>query len=73
MLFWGTECQFTIKEDFEMRTLKIFNFTQANFLIQKKCKIENCGYGKIDHKPYIRFICDETFSKAMDDWKNRTR
>lgn len=56
-----------------MNKLKIFNFTQCNYLIQRNCKIENCGYGSIDGKPYIRFICDETFSKAMDDWKNKNR
>lgn len=56
-----------------MSKLRIFNFTQCNFLIQRNCKIENCGYSNVDGKPYIRFICDEKFSNAMEDWKNRKR
>lgn len=56
-----------------MKTLRIFNFTQANFFIQNDCKIENCGYGHKDGKPYIRFICDEKFNMIMSEWNSRIR
>lgn len=56
-----------------MRTLKIFNFTQANYLFQNGCIIENLGYGHKDGKPYVKFICDDKFDKVMENWKNKNR
>ena len=42
-----------------MKTLKIFNITQANFLYQNGCEIENLGYGHKDGKPYVKFKCNQ--------------
>ena len=53
------------------KTVRIFNFKQANYLFQNGCKIQNCGYSDRDGAPYIRFIADELFQKKMRDWQNR--
>ena len=56
-----------------MRTLKIFNFTQANYLFQNGCNIENIRYRHKDGKTYVKFICDDKFNMAMENWKNKNR
>lgn len=54
-----------------MKTLKIFNITQANFLYQNGCEIENLGYGHKDGKPYVKFKCNNLFNQQMLTWEVR--
>lgn len=54
-----------------MKTLKIFNITQANFLYQNGCEVENLGYGHKDGKPYVKFKCNNLFNQQMLAWEVR--
>lgn len=56
-----------------MKCMKIFNFNQSSFLLAHGCRVNNCGYGKVDHKPFLNFICDETFDKYMTEWRYRNK
>ena len=56
-----------------MKCMIIFNFNQSQYLLRKGCVVNDCGYGKIDHKPYLNFICDETFDKYMTEWRYRNK
>ena len=53
--------------------MKIFDMFESDFLYKNGCIIENLGYGHKDGKPYVKFICDDKFDKAMENWKNKNR
>ena len=53
------------------KTMRIFNFKQANYLFQNGCKIINMGYGQKDGKPYVKFVSNSLFEEKMKEWQNR--
>ena len=55
----------------ERKTLRIFNFTQANFIFKNGGKIINMGCAPESGDPYVRFEVNNDFRKAMDLWMLR--
>lgn len=56
-----------------MKTLRIFNFTQANFLYKNGCEIINLGYSYENKKPYVKFVSDDKLNEVMKIWQNNKR
>lgn len=52
--------------------MKIFNITQANYLINNNCLVTGCALGN-KCKVYIEFYEDEIFKEHMKIWENNTR
>lgn len=52
--------------------MKIFNITQANYLINNNCSVIGCALGN-KCKVYIEFYEDESFKEHMKIWGNNTR
>lgn len=53
------------------KTLRIFNFTQANFIYKNGGKIINLGFAPESGDPYVRFEVNDEFKNAMDLWMAR--
>ena len=54
-----------------MRTLKIFDLKQANYLILNNAKVLSVNVQYSSGKTYLKFECDENFKKLISKWKNR--
>ena len=52
--------------------MKIFNMTQANYLIEKGCLVIGCALGN-NCKVYIEFKEDYIFIKYLEIWNKRKR
>ena len=52
--------------------MKIFNMTQANYLIEQGCLVIGCALGN-NCKVYIEFKEDFIFTKYLEIWNERKR
>lgn len=51
-----------------MSKRKIYNFFQANFLIENGAKVCGCG---LNGSCYVEFVFDDVFDRYMEIWRTR--
>lgn len=52
-----------------MKTIAIYNITQARKFVQAGCKVVDVKKRKSDNKVAIIFLVDDLFNECMDKWR----